>query len=106
MVFDSGRDYFNNECKIVFTTRFKLFSKMNGNRKIVPVFLSNGFEREVKTFVILNNWSEVTLIDEKLTKELRLYEPKTNLNLKWLNDSTRIERSSMNVSPIIYNVIK
>lgn len=74
--------------------------------QIVPVFLSNGFDREVKTYAFLDNGSEVTLIDEKLAKELSLHGPKANLHLKWSNDSTRMEKSSMFVSPIVYNIKK
>lgn len=73
---------------------------------VESVILSNGFDKELKTFSFLDNVSEVTLVDDRIAKLLNLQEKKERLNLRWSNEVTCIERSSERVSPLIFEFDK
>lgn len=65
--------------------------------QIVPVYLSNGDDKSIKTYAFLDSGSEITIVEDKLMKKLGISGPVEGLKLKWSNQCSRSEPKSQRV---------
>lgn len=65
------------------------------------LYFSSGRDREIITYVFLDNGSELTFMSQKLADTLGLNGKAERLRLKWSNELTRVENNSKRVQPTI-----
>lgn len=64
------------------------------NSQILPVIVSNGVDRKIRTYGFVDNGSELMLMSQKLADTLGLNGRVERLRLKWSNAMIRVEVNS------------
>lgn len=60
------------------------------NSQILPVIVSNGVDRKIRTYGFVDNGSELMLMSQKLAETLGLNGRVERLRLKWSNAMIRV----------------
>lgn len=72
-------------------------SRKSSKFQIVPVYLSNGNDKRIKTYAFLDSGSEITIVEDKLIRKLGISGPVEKLKLKWSNQLCHEEPKSQRV---------
>lgn len=81
--------------------RIMVHCNKNSKFQIIPIYLSNGNDKRIKTYAFLDSGSEITIVEDKLMKKLSISGPVEKLKLKWSNQCSRVEDKSQRVQVYI-----
>lgn len=81
--------------------RVLVHAKKGSKFQIVPIYLSNGNDKRIKTYAFLDSGSEITIVNDNLIRKLGITGPTEELKLKWSNQCSRTEPKSQRVQVYI-----